>query len=112
MTVGAVALFNLTALEGAYLVRREDDVAAPIGGLTMVVSMIALAIVLYVIWGPTDFEGVNDTVFRAAYAGLAWSVCLGHVSLLMGRRCARGGGVWPRRSLRQRSGSRRGSRRW
>jgi hypothetical protein len=90
-TVGAVALFNLTALEGAYALRRDGDVAAPIGGLTMIVSAIALAIVLYVIWGPTDFEGDNDTVFRFAYGGLAWSICLGHVSLLMGRRRATDG---------------------
>jgi peptidoglycan/LPS O-acetylase OafA/YrhL len=87
-TVGAVALFNLTALEGAYVARREDDIAAPIGGLAMVVSAIALAIVLYVIWGPTDLEGDSDTVFRVAYGAVAWSVCLGHVSLLLGRRRA------------------------
>jgi predicted membrane protein len=94
MTVGAVALFNLTALEGAYALRRDGDVAVPIGGLTMVVSAVALAIVLYVIWGPTDFEGDSDTVFRLAYGGMAWAVCLGHVSLLMGRRrTTDGGGV-------------------
>jgi hypothetical protein len=94
MTVGAVALFNLTALEGAYALRRDGDLAVPIGGLTMVVSAIALAIVLYVIWGPTDFEGDSDTIFRLAYGGLAWSIALGHISLLMGRRrSADGGGV-------------------
>jgi hypothetical protein len=90
-TVGALALFNLTALEGAYALRRDEDVAAPIGGLTMIVSTVALALVLYMIWGPTDFEGDNDLIFRFAYGGMAWSVCLGHVSLLLGRRRATDG---------------------
>jgi peptidoglycan/LPS O-acetylase OafA/YrhL len=87
LTLGALAFFNLTGLEGAYVVRR-DDAAAPLGGLTLIVSAVSLALALVAIWQPMDFEGGDDALWRAMLIGIAWSVALGHVSLLMGRRQA------------------------
>jgi hypothetical protein len=93
LTVGAVALFTLTACGGRFAARRED-IAAPIGGLAVIVSAISLVGVLFVLWGGVDFEGGDDSVFVLAYGGIVWSVCLGHVSwLLGGRRATDGRGV-------------------
>jgi peptidoglycan/LPS O-acetylase OafA/YrhL len=86
LTIGGVALFTLTALEGAYVMQRRDDPLAAVGGLAMTVSAVTLALTLYVIWGPFDLDQDSQTMWQATLMGIAWSISLGHVSLMLGRQ--------------------------
>jgi hypothetical protein len=92
-SVGAVALFSLTAMEGAALLRR-DDPAAPLGGLGIIVSLLTLALSVGLIWQTGyDEDGTLDDWYRALSVGVTWSIALGHVSLLLSRRRESDGGV-------------------